>query len=144
MMRVYLATGVLVAATVAGLVSYGGLSGGGSKPRPPARVFYQPSGVEQSAAGVQFARDFRGVVNAESVVAHSTRFVSHISCLTGDPNHFFCAWLVATPEGPRCYAGMVERDGADIRPLGGSKDSVGRVRLSVARCGALNAIRSLK
>lgn len=114
------------------------------KPRPPAQVFYQPSGVELSPAGVQFARDFRGVVNAESVVAHSTRFVSHISCLTGDPNHFFCAWLVATPEGPRCYAGMVERDGTDIRPLGGSKDSVGRVPLTVARCGALNAIRSLK
>ena len=143
MTRGYGALALPVAAAVAfGILFAVGIFGGGSS--APARVFYQPSGVELSPAGVQFARDFRGVVNAESVVAHSTRFVSHISCLTGDPSHFFCAWLVATPEGPRCYAGMVERDGTDIRPLGGNKDSVGRVRLTVPRCGPLNAIRSLR
>jgi hypothetical protein len=103
-------------------------------------TYYKPAGYELSAASVSFASDLEGVVNAASKQNGSTFSISHVSCIQGSPEDFFCAYLLhGRPQGDTCMAGQFHRSNAELVPV-----KAGRVRVSVARCGALNAIRSLR
>lgn len=107
-----------------------------AKAEVKAARYYEPSGPEQGAAALEFAHELEGVANQTAKQNHGPA-ISHVSCVQGGPDDFFCAYLI----GKVCHAAQLHRapSTGEIQPV-----NAGLIDLPVDKCGAINAIRSLK